>query len=92
MVVREVTFIVTADPRSLWQVNEPDPMRCIGKANNHCQLIQAADFNIAACSQRDVHMNMQEHSVMMIFVAQVADSNWSVLVVADGAGSAGFSP
>ena len=88
----EVTFIVTADPRSLWQVNEPDPNAMYWKANNHCQLIKAADFNIAACSQRG---RSHEHAGTFrdddFFVAQVADSNWSVLVVADGAGSAEFS-
>ena len=57
------------------------------------QLIQAADFNIAACSQRG---RSHEHAGTFrdddFFVAQVADSNWSVLVVADGAGSAEFFP
>ena len=45
MVVREVTFIVTADPRrSLWQVNEPDPNAMYWKANNGCPIDSGGRF------------------------------------------------
>lgn len=88
----EVTFIVTADPRSLWQVNEPDPNAPYWKEHRRCQWIETANFNLAACSQRG---RSHEHAGTFrdddFFIAQVENSDWSVLVVADGAGSAEFS-
>ena len=36
-------------------------------------------------------MNMQGHSVTMILVFYIPDTEWSVITVADGAGSAIYS-
>ncbi|OBY74540.1 PP2C family serine/threonine-protein phosphatase [Acinetobacter gyllenbergii] len=88
----EVTFIVTADPRSLWQVNEPDINAPYQKAHSDHQLIQTEYFNLAACSQRG---RSHEHAGTFrdddFLIARVAESDWSVLIVADGAGSASYS-
>ncbi|MCU4582256.1 protein phosphatase 2C domain-containing protein [Acinetobacter gyllenbergii] len=88
----EVTFIITADPRSLWQVNEPDINAPYQKAHSDHQLIQTEYFNLAACSQRG---RSHEHAGTFrdddFLIARVAESDWSVLIVADGAGSASYS-
>ncbi|WP_436897317.1 PP2C family serine/threonine-protein phosphatase [Acinetobacter gyllenbergii] len=88
----EVTFIITADPRSLWQVNEPDIHAPYQKAHSDHQLIQTEHFNLAACSQRG---RSHEHAGTFrdddFLITQVAETDWSVLIVADGAGSASYS-
>lgn len=88
----EVTFIITADPRSLWQVNEPDINEPYQKAHSDHQLIQTEHFNLAACSQRG---RSHEHAGTFrdddFLIARVAETDWSVLIVADGAGSASYS-
>ncbi|MCH7306079.1 protein phosphatase 2C domain-containing protein [Acinetobacter sp. NIPH 1869] len=88
----EVTFIITADPRSLWQVNEPDIHAPYQKAHSDHQLIQTEYFNLAACSQRG---RSHEHAGTFrdddFLIARVAETDWSVLIVADGAGSASYS-
>ncbi|WP_433846870.1 PP2C family serine/threonine-protein phosphatase [Acinetobacter proteolyticus] len=88
----EVTFIITADPRSLWQVNEPDSNEPYQKAHSDHQLIQTEHFNLAACSQRG---RSHEHAGTFrdddFLIARVAETDWSVLIVADGAGSASYS-
>lgn len=88
----EVTFIVTADPRSLWQVNEPDINAPYQKAHSDHQLIQTEYFNLAACSQRG---RSHEHAGTFrdddFLIARVAETDWSLLIVADGAGSASYS-
>lgn len=88
----EVTFIITADPRSLWQVNEPDINEPYQKTHSDHQLIQTEHFNLAACSQRG---RSHEHAGTFrdddFLIARVAETDWSVLIVADGAGSASYS-
>lgn len=88
----EVTFIITADPRSLWQVNEPDINAPYQKAHSDHQLIETEYFNLAACSQRG---RSHEHAGTFrdddFLIARVAETDWSVLIVADGAGSASYS-
>lgn len=88
----EVTFIVTADPRSLWQVNEPDINAPYQKAHSDHQLIQTEYFNLVACSQRG---RSHEHAGTFrdddFLIARVAETDWSLLIVADGAGSASYS-
>ncbi|WP_343620186.1 PP2C family serine/threonine-protein phosphatase [Acinetobacter proteolyticus] len=88
----EVIFIITADPRSLWQVNEPDSNEPYQKAHSDHQLIQTEHFNLAACSQRG---RSHEHAGTFrdddFLIARVAETDWSVLIVADGAGSASYS-
>lgn len=88
----EMTFIITADPRSLWQVNEPDINEPYQKAHSDHQLIQTEHFNLAACSQRG---RSHEHAGTFrdddFLIARVAETDWSILIVADGAGSASYS-
>ncbi len=88
----QCTFIINADPRSLWQVNEPSADEPYHKAHTAQHMICNDDFKLIAASRRG---RSHEHAGSFrdddFFIGQVADSPWSVLVVADGAGSAQFS-
>lgn len=86
------TFIINADPRSLWQVNEPSADEPYYKTHSAQHIIRNEDFKLIAASRRG---RSHEHAGTFrdddFLIGQVADSPWSVLVVADGAGSAKFS-
>ncbi|UTO20887.1 protein phosphatase 2C domain-containing protein [Acinetobacter sp. Z1] len=88
----EVTFIVTPDPRSLWQINEPDANEPYQKSHSDSDYIQAENFKIAASSQRG---RSHEHAGSFrdddLLIKQIDNSDWAILIVADGAGSADFS-
>ncbi|MDF2417226.1 protein phosphatase 2C domain-containing protein [Acinetobacter beijerinckii] len=88
----EVTFIVTPDPRSLWQINEPDANEPYQKSHSDSDYIQAENFKIAASSQRG---RSHEHAGSFrdddFLIRQIDNSDWAILIVADGAGSADFS-
>ena len=88
----EVTFIVTPDPRSLWQINEPDANEPYQKSHSDSDYIQAENFKIAASSQRG---RSHEHAGTFrdddFLIRQIDNSDWAILIVADGAGSADFS-
>ncbi len=85
-------FIVTADPRSLWQVKEPSPDEPYQKPHQQQQLIKGQSFQIAAASRRG---RSHEHAGSFrddeVYVQQIGTTDWSILLVADGAGSAPFS-
>ncbi len=85
-------LIVNPDPRSLWKVIEPPAEAPYPKAHQHAQIIEGDGFRIAAASRRG---RSHEHAGSFrdddFFVHQDAAGGWSVLIVADGAGSAKFS-
>lgn len=85
-------FIVTADPRSLWQVKEPSPDEPYQKPHQQQQRIEGAHFKVAAASRRG---RSHEHAGSFrddeVLVQQIGNTDWSILLVADGAGSAPFS-
>ena len=86
------TFIITADPRSLWQVNEPDAELLYPKPHTAHQLIKTDSYSIAAASRRG---RSHEHAGSFrdddFFIQSIEDTGWSILAVADGAGSANYS-
>lgn len=86
------TLIITADPRSLWQVNEPAASQPYPKAHTAQQLINTAQFRLAAASRRG---RSHEHAGSFrdddYFIANIEHTAWSVMIVADGAGSASYS-
>lgn len=86
------TLIITADPRSLWQVNEPAPSLPYPKAHLDHQLISTSQFKLVAASRRG---RSHEHAGSFrdddFFIANVDHTAWSVMIVADGAGSAPYS-
>lgn len=92
----QCAFIITADPRSLWQVNEPPTDAAYAKPHLDAALIQqmpeGANATLIAASRRG---RSHEHAGSFrdddFLIAHIADSSWSILAVADGAGSAEFS-
>lgn len=86
------TLIINADPRSLWQVNEPDENLPFQKPHTAQQFIDNNAFKIVVASRRG---RSHEHAGSFrdddFFIQTVGNSNWSVMIVADGAGSAPFS-
>lgn len=90
--VGEAIFIITADPRSLWQMNEPDANELYPKIHSDHQHISLKDYQLLACSQRG---RSHEHAGTFrdddFFIQHLDDSDWSILIVADGAGSAPYS-
>lgn len=86
------TFIITADPKSLWQVKEPAYDQPYWKDHSAHQYIETANYHIAAASRRG---RSHEHAGSFrdddFSICNIDQSNWSVLAVADGAGSALYS-
>lgn len=86
------TLIINADPRSLWQVREPAEGQAYPKAHTDHQLIEADQFKLVAASRRG---RSHEHAGSFrdddFFIGNVENTSWSVMIVADGAGSAPFS-
>ena len=86
------TFIITADPKSLWQVKEPADDQPYWKDHSAHQYIETANYHIAAASRRG---RSHEHAGSFrdddFSICTIDQSNWSVLAVADGAGSALYS-
>jgi len=77
------------DPKSLWKVIEPAPDLPYRKAHLDQKLLKGKGFNIAAASRRG---RSHEHGGTFrdddFFISDDAAVGWSVMIVADGAGSA----
>lgn len=88
----QCVLLVNPDPRSLWQINEPASDAVYPKPHSAAQALNAGDLKIAAASRRG---RSHEHAGLFrdddFFVQHDAASGWSVLLVADGAGSAKYS-
>ncbi|AZN36957.1 PP2C family serine/threonine-protein phosphatase [Iodobacter ciconiae] len=88
----QCVLLVNPDPRSLWQINEPASDAIYPKPHSATQAINEGDLKIAAASRRG---RSHEHAGLFrdddFFVQHDAASGWSVLLVADGAGSARYS-
>ena len=82
-------LISNPDPRSLWKVVEPGPELPYRKDHLDKKRIPGKGFNIAAASRRG---RSHEHGGTFrdddFFISNDSAKGWSVLIVADGAGSA----
>lgn len=85
-------LIITPDPRDLWQVNEPPINSPYPKAHTDKKHISRPTFDIVATRRRG---RSHEHDGTFcdddFYIESIGTTGWSVLVVADGAGSAKFS-
>ncbi|AWL28866.1 protein phosphatase 2C domain-containing protein [Acinetobacter defluvii] len=83
---------VIADPRSLWKVIEPEARQAFVKAHTDQECIDTPYYQLIAASRRG---RSHEHAGSFrdddFSLMQIAHSDWSVLAVADGAGSAEYS-
>lgn len=85
-------LIVNPDPKTLWQVKEPAADAPYPKNHAVYQLLTGFGFRLAAASRRG---RSHEHAGTFRdddFVIELIDkTDWALLLVADGAGSANFS-
>lgn len=83
---------VIADPRSLWKVIEPESGQKFSKSHLDQALIDALDYKLIAASRRG---RSHEHAGLFrdddFSITLIENTPWSVLTVADGAGSAQYS-
>ncbi|MEQ5176384.1 PP2C family serine/threonine-protein phosphatase [Proteus genomosp. 6] len=88
----EVLLIINPDPRSLWQINEPPADSPYPKAHIDSQLILEEDIRIVGASRRG---RSHEHAGTFrdddFYIHHDNQSQWNILIVADGAGSARYS-
>ena len=88
----ECTMIINPDPRSLWKVLEPDMGQPYGKPHIDKSQI-SIDINktklIAASRRGRSHEHNGSFRDDDFFIDH--DQGWSIIIVADGAGSAKFS-
>lgn len=85
-------LIVNPDPRSLWRVVEPPEDAPYPRPHNDQRLIQAGPVRLIAASRRG---RSHEHAGSFrdddYLIELDAENGWSLLILADGAGSAQFS-
>jgi hypothetical protein len=85
----ECLLIVNPDPRSLWKKIATDAGDHYFKPDTAGALIEGSAFRIAAASRRGrSHEHVGSFRDDDFFINHDANSGWSVLIVADGAGSA----
>ena len=84
-----LVLIVNPNPRDLWKCIDPDTDDPYFKPNEESRDLQSSSRRIAAGSKRGrSHAHAGTCRDDDFYVAHDAASGWSVLVVADGAGSA----
>lgn len=88
----ECLLIVNPDPKSLWKVIEPPDGSPYLKPHADRRLLTGRGFRIAAASRRG---RSHEHAGTFrdddYFIGHDAQTQWSLILVADGAGSAKYS-
>ena len=88
----ECLLIVNPDPKSLWKVIEPPDGSLYLKPHADRRLLTGRGFRIAAASRRG---RSHEHAGTFrdddFFIGHDAQTQWSLILVADGAGSARYS-
>lgn len=85
----KLLFIVNPDPRSLWKVVEPPADAPYPKSHLEAAGLVRGDIRIAAASRRG---RSHEHAGSFrdddFYINHCLETGWSVMLVADGAGSA----
>lgn len=85
----KLLFIINPDPRSLWKVVEPPADAPYPKAHLDATGLVRGDIRIAAASRRG---RSHEHAGSFrdddFYINHCQETGWSVMLVADGAGSA----
>jgi len=85
----ECVLIVNPDPKSLWKNTDPPGDDPYFKANVDSAIVTGGDFRVVAASRRGrSHEHVGSPRDDDFFIRTDPASGWSVLIVADGAGSA----
>ena len=83
---------VIADPRSLWKVIEPEAGQEFVKTHLDQAMIDTPNYKIVAASRRGrSHEHVGSFRDDDFAIHLIEDSPWSIITVADGAGSAKYS-
>lgn len=87
-----VQVAINPNPRDLWQDNEPPADLPYAKLHVEHQVVEHVAYPIYAVRHRGrSHAHSGTFCDDDFFIAKLAEQNWSILVVSDGAGSAKFS-
>ncbi len=87
--VNALVLIVNANPRDLWKTIDPDPRDPYFKPNEDRHCLDASGRRLAAASKRGrSHAHTGSFRDDDFYIAHDVATGWSVLLVADGAGSA----
>lgn len=82
-------FIVNPDPRSLWKIIEPPADDKYFKENIDHRQLHESDIMIAGASRRGrSHEHVGSFRDDDFSISHCPDTGWSIMLVADGAGSA----
>ncbi len=82
-------LVIIPDAKSLWKNIDPPQDDPYPKQNEDSALLRTKDFNIAAASTRGrSHAHVGSFRDDDFYISHDAASGWSVVIVADGAGSA----
>lgn len=88
----QVLLIVNPDPKNLWKKIDPPTDDPYFKDNTASQWICCGDYTLVAASHRG---RSHEHSGTFrdddFYIAHDLKTKWSIMIVADGAGSAQYS-
>lgn len=85
----EALIIVNPDPRSLWKIIDPPADDKYFKTNTDSQVINENGVRIVAASRRGrSHEHVGSFRDDDFFISHDTDNDWSIMIVADGAGSA----
>lgn len=88
----QASLIINPDPKSLWKVLPTPTDAPYPKPDQASGLIRGDGFSIAAASRRGrSHEHVGSFRDDDFFIAHQAETGFSVLLVADGAGSAAYS-
>lgn len=88
----QASLIINPDPRSLWKVLPTPADAPYPKPDQACQLIRGLGFHLAAASRRGrSHEHVGSFRDDDFFIADLPETGFSLLLVADGAGSAPYS-
>ncbi len=89
---KKISLIINPNPKSLWKSKPSDPNALYWKADETSELVQlGGNLNLLVASKRGrSHANVGSFRDDD-FAYKKLDSNWNLMVVADGAGSAKYA-
>lgn len=85
-------LISNPDPKSLWKVLETDSSLPYQKSNQESKFMQCENYNLLAASRRGrSHEHVGSFRDDDFYINHDDKTGWTILMVADGAGSAKYS-
>ena len=88
---KSIRLTINPDPRSLWKDIPSDPSAPYAKLEQDTKLIRAERTLVAASQRGRSHAQSGSHRDDDFCMMHLGESDWYLMAVADGAGSAKFS-